>query len=328
MRNALLILVGVATVALLAGVASAQVTSNWWKADGDGPDAAHMVINMPDFSMGPTITIDGDVDDWPDGMDIRDIAIGHPSYPGPDDPQNYHGTWMAGYDAERDLIYVAIVVYDNESIPDNSAWNSGDNMELYIDAMNANLGGYDPGGWEGDEGDYPDGFEYQEGKAGYGGYNGAQQWSMNWGVPPLKLLCHNKWSSLGIEDLTDEGFHANYTSAEKIGITDVEGATGGGTEWQVTIYEVVVPALEGDATVNYRGDTAPGMWIGIDCVVVDRDTEVQPSGKVISFNQFGPFKDKYTQAGSMENGWLGPIGSAAGITAVESATWGAIKAQF
>jgi len=323
------ILAFVICVAMVSSVAWAQVTQDWWKLDGDGPDASGMVVNMPDFSAGPTLTIDGDVDDWPTGMDVRDVMMKHPSYPHDDDMQDYHGTFMAGYDADQDLIYVAIVAYDDESIPDNSRWDSGDNMELYLDPMNSNNGGYDPGGYEGDTNDYPDTFEYQPGKLGYGGYNGAQQWSMNWGVPPLKLLNSSQWmASLGIADLQDLGFNPNYTSAENIGITEVEAATGGGADAAVTIYEVQVPALEGDATLNIKGDIEPGMWIGIDAVVVDRDSELKSSGKTISFNQFGPYKDKFNQAGSMENGWLGPRGSAMGASAVESGTWGSIKAQF
>jgi hypothetical protein len=277
-----------------------------------------MVINMPDFSAGPTLTIDGNVDDWPTGMDVRDVAIGHTGYPIPDDPKDYHGTWMAGYDADRDVLYIAGVAYDDDSLPDNTGWQSGDNMELYIDATNQNLGGYHDR-----ETDVPDGWE-TDGNPGFGGYNGAQQWSMNWGVYIPKLHCQAGWPTLGIETLEDLGFGAGYSSAEKIGIDDVQGEVGGGTEAGATIYEIMVPALDGDATLNIKYDIEPGMWIGIDLVFVDRDSEDEKC----HFAQFGPWQNKFRQAGSMENGWLGPRGSAAGAASVESGTWGSIKAQF
>jgi hypothetical protein len=300
-------------------MAWAQATQDWFKYDGEGPDATGMVINMAEFSAGPTLTMDGVTDDWPTGMDVRDIDIGHSSYPKPepDDPTDYRGTWMTGYDADREVIYCAIVAYDDISVPDNSGWNTGDNMEFYLDATNMNLGGYNDR-----ETNYPDGWETPLGAAGFMGYYGAQQWSMSWGVPPLKLFCDADGN--GLTTLEDLGFNANYTSAEHAGIDDADGATGGGTEAGQTIYEFMVPALDGDALLNIKYDIEPGMWIGIDAVIVDKDEAENP----VHFVQFGPWQNKYTMAGSMENGYLGPRGSASGGAAVESDAWGSIKAQF
>jgi RNA polymerase sigma factor (sigma-70 family) len=84
------------------------------------------------------ITIDGRLDDWPKDLrlyPIRNQLVKNPSYNTEerDTSQESDAYFMVGYDREAELIYLAVVVPDDDVIAKpGSAWGT-DAMEVYID---------------------------------------------------------------------------------------------------------------------------------------------------------------------------------------------------
>jgi hypothetical protein len=97
------------------------------------------------------ITIDGRLDDWPDGLrryPIRSVLTGMPdSYRVElrQDRKDLEADFMAGYDPHLGLIYVAVVVRDDEHVIHNPKLQGAggeylktDSVEVYIDAAFSN----------------------------------------------------------------------------------------------------------------------------------------------------------------------------------------------
>ena len=84
------------------------------------------------------ITIDGKLDDWPQQMAIYPIdwisSLYKPTPPeGPDD---LTASFRVGYDLEANLLYLAIVVQDEDLVihPETPAFSNQDLCEVYVDA--------------------------------------------------------------------------------------------------------------------------------------------------------------------------------------------------
>ena len=81
------------------------------------------------------IAIDGDLDDWPEGIKrhpIVDLVSGE----NPTDVEDLSGTWSVAYNAADNALYVAVEVWDESLIIDASEdplWNMGDGCEIFID---------------------------------------------------------------------------------------------------------------------------------------------------------------------------------------------------
>jgi len=83
------------------------------------------------------ISIDGRLGDWPNDLTrypIRNRLLGHPSYDSDRrdtlDPSAY---FMAGYDRQTELIYLAVVVRDRDVETDSSNARATDAVEIYLD---------------------------------------------------------------------------------------------------------------------------------------------------------------------------------------------------
>ena len=85
------------------------------------------------------IIIDGSLDDWPE--DIYSYPIGwispvfHNPVP-PQGPQDFSASFQAGFNPEENLLYVAVVVRDDDVIthPDNPGIRNQDVCGIYVDA--------------------------------------------------------------------------------------------------------------------------------------------------------------------------------------------------
>lgn len=85
------------------------------------------------------ITIDGKLDDWPGEMAVYPIEWESPSYyrPGPPDgPEDFSGSFRVGYNLEENLLYLAIVVRDEDVVvhPEQPDHYRQDLCEVYVDA--------------------------------------------------------------------------------------------------------------------------------------------------------------------------------------------------
>jgi RNA polymerase sigma factor (sigma-70 family) len=84
------------------------------------------------------ISIDGCLNDWPNDLTrypIQNQLLSHPSYDGDrkntaDDPSAY---FMAGYDRQKELIYLAVVVRDRDVVTHSRDVLATDAVEIYID---------------------------------------------------------------------------------------------------------------------------------------------------------------------------------------------------
>ncbi len=83
------------------------------------------------------ISIDGRLDDWPKDLvryPIRNRLLDHPAYDSVErdarDPSAY---FMAGYDRQTELIYLAVVVRDRDIQTDSSNPRMTDAVEIYLD---------------------------------------------------------------------------------------------------------------------------------------------------------------------------------------------------
>ena len=83
-----------------------------------------------------TITVDGDLSDWP--RDAFKYPIGrHVSDTKPKDESDFSGFFQLGYRLDNRSLYIAFTVTDNDFIQDTSEavrWNTQDGLELSIDA--------------------------------------------------------------------------------------------------------------------------------------------------------------------------------------------------
>lgn len=93
------------------------------------------------YPLSP-ITVDGDLSDWPKGVAKYPIAM-HQSDDRPANDADYSGYFQVGYRMDKQFLYFAFVITDNDFIEDTSKyvqWNSQDGLELYLDARHLPVG--------------------------------------------------------------------------------------------------------------------------------------------------------------------------------------------
>jgi len=84
------------------------------------------------------ISIDGRLNDWPSNLTrypVRNQLLDHPSYDKKrrDTAQDPSAYFMAGYDLQKDLIYLAVVVRDRNVVTNSSDVFATDAVEIYLD---------------------------------------------------------------------------------------------------------------------------------------------------------------------------------------------------
>jgi len=95
------------------------------------------------------ITIDGKLDDWPEEMAIYPIGWVSPQYytrRPPEGPEDLSAGFRVGYDAEAGVLYLAVVVRDDEVVvhPERPDFTTQDACEVYVDGDHS---GGDSGQW-------------------------------------------------------------------------------------------------------------------------------------------------------------------------------------
>ena len=85
------------------------------------------------------ITLDGKLDDWPARMAVYPIDWVSPAYykgEPPTGPEDISASFRVGYDEARNVLYVALVAYDESLVinPVAGSYHNQDLCELYIDA--------------------------------------------------------------------------------------------------------------------------------------------------------------------------------------------------
>jgi len=87
------------------------------------------------------ITIDGNLDDWPD--EIQMYAMQHVHYgEGINGPEDALAFWRGGYNAQSGHLYIAVTMIDDDYVktPDNSHYSSHDFQVIYLDPMHSSEG--------------------------------------------------------------------------------------------------------------------------------------------------------------------------------------------
>ncbi|MAE63838.1 MAG: hypothetical protein CMJ18_06155 [Phycisphaeraceae bacterium] len=118
---------------IILGITPTLVRAHWPKKLGDRSAATVYAVALRD------ITIDGRLDDWPANL-VRYRVVNNWSPYGPSDlagkslqdNPDLSAQFMVGYDAERQLLYVAGIVRDDVHVPVN---NSEDHFPWETDAF-------------------------------------------------------------------------------------------------------------------------------------------------------------------------------------------------
>jgi hypothetical protein len=118
--------------ALKAEELFAQATPD--QAQADPTDRFPLATALPISG----INIDGRLDDWPQGLrkyEIGNQLVDHSAYdPNPRDPSAEPNPYfLAGYNPQAGLIYLAVVVHDDETVVHPTEIQGTDAVEVYID---------------------------------------------------------------------------------------------------------------------------------------------------------------------------------------------------
>ena len=183
------------------------------------------------------ITIDGRLDDWPKQMVVYSIDWVSPEYYKPEPPQgpeDMTASFRVGYDAGDNVLYVAIVVRDDDWVIDSQkgSFTDQDLTEIYIDA--------DHSGGDAANMQMP-------------GSKDAQQYVMVAG--PSRLY--------GFGSVTND-FMLNAGDTRASGVYAASLRVG-----QYTVYEWAIPLWSSFPDQRYSIKT--GAVIGFDAVVTDAD---------------------------------------------------------
>ena len=183
------------------------------------------------------ITIDGRLDDWPKQMAVYSIDWVSPEYYKPEPPQgpeDMTASFRVGYDAGDNVLYVAIVVRDDDWVIDSQkgSFTDQDLTEIYIDA--------DHSGGDAANMQMP-------------GSKDAQQYVMVAG--PSRLY--------GFGSVTND-FMLNAGDTRASGVYAASLRVG-----QYTVYEWAIPLWSSFPDQRYSIKT--GAVIGFDAVVTDAD---------------------------------------------------------
>ena len=81
------------------------------------------------------ITVDGDFSDWPEDLRRYPIALAEYGVP-PEDASDFEGFFRIGYDAGKNVLYLAVEVRDESTVLDPAdpvGWSTQDGCEVYVD---------------------------------------------------------------------------------------------------------------------------------------------------------------------------------------------------
>ncbi|HJP29560.1 MAG TPA: hypothetical protein QGF95_03285 [Candidatus Latescibacteria bacterium] len=120
--------------ALLAGTAEAQIRTITNGQDILAPVALAVPVEG--------IRIDGDLSDWPEGVQRIPMRNHFQAY-GPTDlddvdlsaSDDFSPSMMVGYDDDEDMLYVAVVARDDELFMDGSNDIYRDGIEVYVSGL-------------------------------------------------------------------------------------------------------------------------------------------------------------------------------------------------
>jgi RNA polymerase sigma factor (sigma-70 family) len=276
-------------VAFVAGLAVMSVAV--YKAAGeptriDKPDALAQSALVPPEPIRPSrfpnaiaqplagITIDGRLDDWPKNLPtyaIRNQLIGHPSYDSSDSiiEDDSSAYFMAGYDQASGVIYLAVVVHDDDDVVHPSDTLGTDAVEIYVDGTFSNRSIPQPGGdWR----------ETLDAKTmpvlQYAGVPGKMAaYGDRWGANPSLVYARQREPRTRMQFLRS-GDVITY-------------------EWAVTVF---------DSFPEKPTQLHPGKKLGLDIAVLDKDKKpLRSASKHPSFRTWGaaPVEFKGCDAGSL-----------------------------
>jgi RNA polymerase sigma factor (sigma-70 family) len=220
------------------------------------------------------ITIDGRLDDWPKNLPtyaIRNQLIDHPSYDSSesrneDDSSAY---FMVGYDRSAGLLYLAVVVHDDDIVVHPSDTLGTDAVEIYVDGAFSNRSIPTPGGdWR----------ETLDAKSmpvlQYAGVPGkVSAYGDRWGANPSLVYARQKESRTRMQVIRS-GDVITY-------------------EWAVTVF---------DSFPEKPTELHPGKRLGLDIAVLDKDKKtLRSASRHPSFRTWGaaPVEFKGCDAGSL-----------------------------
>ena len=111
----------------------------WWEGDKIKADKESGLYGKTAYAIPlSAITIDGKLDDWPQQMAIYPIDWISSFYKPtpPEGPDDLTASFRVGYDLEANLLYLAIVVQDEDLVihPEAPAYSNQDLWEVYVDA--------------------------------------------------------------------------------------------------------------------------------------------------------------------------------------------------
>jgi RNA polymerase sigma factor (sigma-70 family) len=220
------------------------------------------------------ITIDGRLDDWPSGLPkytIRNQLIDHPNYDSTETIEDDGSSpyFMAGYDRKVGLLYLAVVVHDDDIVVHPSDVIGTDAVEIYVDGTFSNRSIRNPGGdWRAalDARTMP--------VLQYAGVPGkVSAYGDRWGANPSLVYARQKESRTWMQCVRS-GDVITY-------------------EWAVTVF---------DSFPEKPTQLVPGKRLGLDIAVLDKDRKKSSSkAKRPSFRTWGapPADFKGFNAGSL-----------------------------
>lgn len=220
------------------------------------------------------ITIDGRLDDWPDDLpkyEIRSQLTDHPSYDSNETIRNDDSSayFMAGYDRKAGLLYLAVVVQDDDNVVHASDPLGTDAVEIYVDGTFSNRSIPQP------EGDWRATLDARTMPVlQYVGVPGkVAAYGDRWGANPSLLYARQKESRTRMQ-YRRSGNVIRY-------------------EWAVTVF---------DSFPENPTELVPGKKLGLDIAVLDKDRKKSSStSRHPSFRTWGapPAAFKGCNAGSL-----------------------------
>jgi RNA polymerase sigma factor (sigma-70 family) len=276
-------------VAFVAGLAMLSVAI--YKAAGeptriDRTDARARSTKVPLEPIRPSrfpsaiaqpladITIDGRLDDWPSDLQkypIRNKLVDHPSYDSTEaiDDSDSSDYFMAGYDQKAGLLYLAVVVHDDDIVVHPSDPRGTDAVEVYVDGTFSNRSIPHP------DGDWREALDARTMPVlQYVGVPGrAAAYGDRWRANPSLVYARQKESRTRMQ-FQRTGDVITY-------------------EWAVTTF---------DSFPEKPTQLVPGKRLGLDIAVLDKDKKKSsPTSRQPSFRTWGaaPVEFKGCDAGSL-----------------------------
>jgi hypothetical protein len=220
------------------------------------------------------ITIDGRLDDWPGDLPkyaIRNQLLDHPGYDTKEvlEDDNSSAYFMAGYDPKRSLLYLAVVVHDDDVVVHSSDVRATDAVEIYVDGTFSNRKIPVPGG------DWRESLDARKMPVlQYAGVPGrVAAYGDPWGANPSLVYAKQKESRTKMQ-VQRAGDVITY-------------------EWAVAVF---------DSFPGKPSELLPGKKVGLDIAVLDKDRKKsRSSARPPSFRTWGvpPVEFKGCDSGSL-----------------------------